>query len=138
MTKRLLVVDDVPEIGDFVRRVAESAGYEVRTTVNARAFQDAYRTFDPDVIALDLAMPEVDGIELLEALADEGCRAQLLIVSGFDFGIQQSAARLAEARGLRIAGIVPKPLRAQRLREILDALASDADSRPEAESRPSS
>ncbi len=40
--KRLLVVDDEPEFGEFVRKVATDLGYEVRVTTNGKAFQAAY------------------------------------------------------------------------------------------------
>lgn len=121
-TRRLLIIDDDPEIGRFVQRVAEGCGYEARATERADAFRSAYHSFRPDVIALDLAMPEVDGIELLRFLADEGCRAQLLIISGFDAKVRQAAERLGTARGLRMAGIVPKPMRVADLRALLTGL----------------
>jgi len=45
--KRLLVIDDEPEIGEFVRKVATGLGYEVRVTTDGHAFQEAYREFCP-------------------------------------------------------------------------------------------
>jgi len=45
--KRLLVIDDEPEIGEFVRKVATGLGYEVRVTTDGRAFQAAYHELRP-------------------------------------------------------------------------------------------
>ena len=63
--KRLLVIDDEPEIGEFVRKVATGLGYEVRVTTDGHAFQDAYRELRPTTIVMDMVMPEMDGNELI-------------------------------------------------------------------------
>ena len=62
--KRLLVVDDEPEFGEYVRKVAVELGYEVEVTGDGKSFMKAYESFNPSVIALDLVMPEIDGVEL--------------------------------------------------------------------------
>ena len=50
--ERLLVVDDVPEIGRFVRRVAEEMGYVVEVVGNAKDFRERYSTLQPTAIVL--------------------------------------------------------------------------------------
>ena len=81
---RLLVIDDEPAICDFVKEVAEESGFEVVIAANFDQFGAAYGSFEPSVIVLDLRMPEVDGIELLRFLAEEKCRAHILLMSGLD------------------------------------------------------
>lgn len=119
---RLLMIDDEPYIGVLVRRVAENLDYEMRFVTLADAFKETHRSFDPDVIILDLSMPDIDGIELLKFLAAEKSRARILILSGFDARILNGAHRLGEDRGLHMAGIVSKPVRVAELRTILDSL----------------
>ena len=63
--KRLLVVDDEPEFGELVRKVAVSLGYEARVTTSGREFQDAYHELHPTMIVMDMVMPEMDGNELV-------------------------------------------------------------------------
>lgn len=58
--KRLLIVDDEPEFGEFVRRVAIGLGYEVWVTTHGRTFQDAYHEIHPTHIVMDMVMPEID------------------------------------------------------------------------------
>ena len=67
--KRLLAIDDEPDFMEIVRTVAEELGYEVKITDKADQFAEVYETLDPDVIVLDLVMPEVDGVELAQWLA---------------------------------------------------------------------
>lgn len=119
---RLLLIDDEPMIGAFIQRIAESSGFEVQATTEPDAFMAACAAFDPDVISLDLSMPDCDGIELLRYLAEIDCRAQILIASGFDNKVLEAARDLGEARGLTMAGVLPKPIRAAELRAVLESV----------------
>jgi len=123
---RLLLIDDDPVIGMFVERIAGMMGFEVRTTTEPTAFKAACVDFDPQVISLDLSMPECDGIELLRYLADIGCQARILIASSFHNKVLQSARDLGMERGLNMAGVLPKPLDVDEMRDILSALRQAA------------
>jgi len=109
-TKRLLIVDDEPDFLVVVRRVAERLGYEVETMTHGRDFKEAYARFDPTVIILDMIMPEVDGIELVEWLAGVRCKARIIIVSGFTPIYAKNAVALGEARGLLSISRMAKPV----------------------------
>ena len=123
---RFLLVDDDPHIGLAIRHVAEGCGFDVRTTNRVNGFKAAYKEFRPDVVTLDLGIADGDGIELLRYLADDGCLAQILIVSGFDARVLDAAKRLGEARGLKMAGTIAKPMRLAQLRSVLSQLRQDA------------
>ena len=120
--RRLLIIDDEPQFGILIRRIAEHCGFEVETTLTAGNFKDAYASFQPDAIILDLAVPEMDGIELLRWLADIGCSAPILIASGFGSKVIESAKLLGEARGLAMAGVIAKPFRVAELQAQLTGL----------------
>jgi DNA-binding response OmpR family regulator len=121
-TKRLLIIDDEPDIGAILQYIAEDCGFEVVATTTSEAFKASYATFTPTVVVVDLAVPNTDGIELFRWLADEECTAPILILSGFDDKVLESAKLLGEARGLVMAGIIHKPMNTDRVRALLDNL----------------
>jgi CheY-like chemotaxis protein len=114
-----LIIDDEADFADYVRRVAEGIGCEVRATNEAGAFKRAYEDFDPDVIVLDMVMPEVDGIELVNWLAEQQCRAKLIIVTGYSHRYAEMASVLSAAKGMPPATALTKPVRLADLRAAL-------------------
>jgi EAL domain-containing protein (putative c-di-GMP-specific phosphodiesterase class I) len=114
----MLIVDDEPDVAEIIAEFAGRAGYDVVTTSSPEAFDDLYRD-DLDVIVLDLWMPQVDGIELIRRLAERRSAARLVLVSGFDRRVLESASQLALSHGLHVAGALGKPLRLTELTEVL-------------------
>jgi CheY-like chemotaxis protein len=128
--KRLLLIDDEPQMRSFLSRIAQGCGYEVRNTDNAAGFKEAYASWAPDIVILDLVMPQVDGIELLHFLAERRSKARILIISGFDPKVLDAAHRLGAAHGLSMIGALAKPVRAAELRAILEtATEGEPDAR---------
>jgi len=115
----LFVIDDEPAICTLIQRIAEGCGYPVAAASDPALFKQQFRAVAPSVICLDLAMPGSDGIELLRFLAAQGCRAQLLIISGYQSAMVQMAVRLGEALGLEIAAVLSKPIHIAELRNLL-------------------
>ena len=118
--KRLLVVDDEPEFGEFVRKVATGAGYRVEVTSDAAAFMKAYESFDPTVVVLDIVMPEVDGMELVQWLAARRSSVHLIVVTGYNPKYSELARKLGEARGLQSVTNLAKPVGLAELRAALE------------------
>ena len=118
---QLLLIDDEPALAEFVANAARECGFEPVVTSNDAMFRDAFRAGRPDAVAMDLGMP-VDGVELLRFLADEDFEGPVLIISGFDRRVLESAFRLGEAQGLQMAGPIEKPVRLEELEELLNRL----------------
>lgn len=108
--ERLLVVDDEPDFAAFVRRVAESQGLEVRVTLSARDFKAVYPGFDPTVIVMDIVMPELDGIELMQWLVQNRCAARIIIMSGYSPEYAKAAELIAQVRGALSVVSLQKPV----------------------------
>ena len=123
--KRLLVVDDEPEFGEFVRKVATDIGYDVRVTTNGRAFQAAYQELQPTTVVLDMVMPEMDGNELVLWLMQQGYASELIIITGYSPDYAKDAKLLAEFKGLRSVSTLNKPVRLAKLRAVLGGEKTD-------------
>ena len=119
---RLLLIDDEPALAAFVAKAAGMCGYEPDIAEQDQQFRDSFRANRPKMVVLDLGMPGMDGVELLRFLADEEFQEPVLIISGFDRRILESAFRLGEALGLQMVGPLEKPTRLEQLEEILNRL----------------
>ena len=107
---RLLVIDDEPDICEFIKDAAEGTGFEVTATSDPDDFRSGYRDFSPTVIILDLHIPDTDGVELLRYLAEDQCGAGILLISGVDSRVLRTARRLGASRGLNMLGSLQKPI----------------------------
>ena len=119
---RLLLIDDEPALADFLANAARESGFEPVITSQDREFRDEFLANRPNMVALDLGMPGMDGVELLRFLADQDYRSPVLIVSGFDRRVLESAFRLGEALGLTMTGPIEKPVRLEDLEALLGEL----------------
>ena len=119
---RILVVDDEPSIRALIRTVLEHEGHTITTAENGRRALESVIESVPDLIVLDLMMPEMDGWHFLEELHNRGLRGQtrVVIVSGhFD------ATRASERSS--VPHVLPKPFDPQSLVELInDALDVEA------------
>ena len=117
---RLLLIDDEPALAAFVAKAADLCGFEPVIASQDSEFRESFRDHRPQMVALDLGMPGMDGVELLRFLAAEAFEEPVLIISGFDRRVLDSAFRLGEALGLRMVGPLEKPARLEELEDILN------------------
>ena len=117
--KRLLIVDDEPRFGEFVRKVAVEAGFEVEVTTDGYQFQQRYETFDPTGVVVDLIMPDIEGIELVQWVANRDAPAHLIVVTGYSPEYAKLAKMLGEAKGLPSVATLIKPIKVAKLRGAL-------------------
>ena len=118
---RLLLIDDEPALAEYLANAARACGFDPIVTAHDQQFRDAFEAIRPEMVAIDLGMP-VDGVELTRFLADQQYRGPVLIVSGFDRRVLESAFRLGTALGLNMAGPLEKPVRLDVLEEMLAKL----------------
>ena len=93
----LLLIDDEPALAEYLANAASEAGFSPILTSEDGQFRENFLADRPDMVALDLGMPGMDGVELLRFLAAEDYRSPVLIISGFDRRVLDSAFRLGEA-----------------------------------------
>lgn len=116
---KLLSIDDDAQVLDLIRRIAGDMGFEVETTTSATAFKEAYARMQPNVVTVDICMPEADGVELLRWLGDAGYTHKIIILSGAHPDYAEMAKRLGTAMGKMGIDILRKPFRVRELREAL-------------------
>ena len=119
---RLLLIDDEPALAAFVAKAADLCGFDPLIAEQDQEFRDKFHALRPQMVALDLGMPGMDGVELLRFLADEDFTEPVLIISGFDRRVLDSAFRFGEALGLQMVGPLEKPARLEELEAILNRL----------------
>jgi DNA-binding response OmpR family regulator len=119
---RLLLIDDEPALADYLANAARACGFDPIVTARDEEFRQAFIANQPEMVALDLGMPGMDGVELTRFLAEQDYRGPVLIVSGFDRRVLESAFRLGETLGLNMVGPVEKPVRLEVLEELLSKL----------------
>jgi DNA-binding response OmpR family regulator len=119
---RLLLIDDEPTLAEFLADAARESGFDPVIAEQDDEFRQTVISDRPEMVALDLGMPGMDGVELIRFLAEQDYRAPVLIVSGFDRRVLESAFRLGEALGINMAGPVVKPVRFEALTAMLSQL----------------
>ena len=119
---RLLLIDDEPALASFIANAASESGLDPVIAPGQAFFRESFLADRPDIVALDLGMPGMDGVELLRFLAEHDFRSPVVIISGFDRRVLESAFRLGEALGLSMAGPVEKPMRLEQLETLFAEL----------------
>ena len=124
----ILVVDDEPDIRDLVREILEDEGYRVSVAENGTTARAAFASETPDLVLLDIWMPDVDGITLLrEWSAGDGLACPVVVMSGH--GTVETAI---EATRLGAHDFVQKPISLARLLAIVNQALESTRSRPRA------
>ncbi len=113
MNDHILVVDDEPDIRQTLREILEDEGFRVSLAGNGAQAREAYRENPPDLVLLDIWMPDVDGITLLREWRDGA--APVVIMSGH--GTVDTAV---EATRLGAFDYLEKPLSIARLLATLE------------------
>ncbi len=88
---KVLIVDDEPHIRRLLRTTLERASYQVREAGTARDALEALAVYEPDVVLLDLGLPDRDGMELVTIIR-KSSNATLLVVSARDATDQKVTA----------------------------------------------
>ena len=102
----ILVVDDEPDIRQLVREILEDEGYEVETAENASKAREIWAKLKPDLVLLDIWMPDEDGISLLKSWQESGSLCCPVIMMSGHATIETAV----EATRLGAYDFIEKPL----------------------------
>jgi CheY-like chemotaxis protein len=117
---KILVIDDDPEAQRYVHDAlkAERPAWQVYLSSNGRDGIKQAKSLGPDVITLDIMMPNMDGWEVLKKLKDSPITASIPVA------VVSMVDNHSLAFKLGAAAILPKPVPRQKLVETLEGLAS--------------
>jgi DNA-binding response OmpR family regulator len=124
MSKRILIVDDEPNIVISVEFLMKREGYEVFVARDGEAGLAAIRDQRPDLVVLDVMMPKRDGFEVCEAVRADpdlaGVRIVMLTAKGREAEVKKGLALGADA-------YLPKPFSTRELVERVNSLLGDTE-----------
>ncbi len=118
MTRKVLVVDDAVLMRNVLRNVLENNGFEVSgEATNGLEAIEKYQELKPDLVTLDITMPEMNGLETLKALKalDKDCK--VVIISALEH-----EKIIAEAFASGARGFIAKPFQIQTVVDTLTGL----------------
>ncbi len=132
--KKVLVVDDEPDIRTLVKEILEDEDYQVETAKDAASARLACQKQQPDLVLLDIWMPDEDGITLLQEWKKAGTYFPVIMMSGH--GTVETAV---EATRLGAIDFIEKPLSLARLLATVEkVLSADAQTVSANEGQPAS
>ncbi|GAC1632347.1 MAG: EAL domain-containing response regulator [Nevskia sp.] len=118
-TVRLLVLDDDAMVAGVAVAMVEAIGGQGRVVTRTTELLKAIEEWQPTHIAVDLVMPDIDGVEVMNLLARRRCPARIIICSGMGGTVLEAAMRAAAGNGLDVAGVLPKPFSMRELKALL-------------------
>lgn len=120
---RVLLLDDDPFMLAMLEdMLGELGSFEFMSETCARRALRALPASPPDLLICDLSLPEMDGIEFLQAAASAGFKGGVVLLSGLDNGVRNAAEGLALAQGLRVLGSFRKPASLDTLRTAIEPI----------------
>jgi DNA-binding response OmpR family regulator len=116
----ILICDDDIEFSNELIEALAARGFQATALLTVSAMRAAI--LSPSILLLDLCMPDRDGIEILDILAKHERKShfKIVLVSGWDERMLETAAKLCTLRGLELLGVFRKPIALQPLCALLD------------------
>ena len=109
-SSRVLIADDDPLLLELLQDFLTGQGYEVAAVATGAQVLDAVPTFQPDVIVVDMVLPDLSGTDVLTALRRAGLTVPVILISGHQIIVREG-----------FFGVFRKPFHFRRLAEVVAA-----------------
>jgi two-component system, chemotaxis family, chemotaxis protein CheY len=120
MSRSVLVADDAALMRMILRDILRSEGYSVSEAVNGRDAVERFSEVRPDVVILDITMPEMDGLAAMKEILKRDSGARVIVVSA-----QLKADVCEDAMAIGAADFIAKPFLPQRLLDSVRSCVAD-------------
>jgi len=127
---KVLVIDDEPPITELLNMSLSFEGYEVASANSGREGLEKARSFRPDLIVLDIMMPDLDGFQVLKRLREEGNKTPVLFLTAKDAVEDRVTGLTAGADDY-----LPKPFSLAELSARVGAILRRSGNSPERQAR---
>lgn len=129
MKKRILVVDDDEGVRLTISYVLSMVGYEIMLTKNGREALDVFADYRPDLVIVDLVMPEKEGAQTIFEIKSIAPSTKIIAMSG---GARLSNVNILQrARDAGADRILSKPFQLDKLTSLVERILANAPGRPE-------
>lgn len=120
---RVLIADDSLFVRSCLRKILEDAGHEVvGEAENGRLAVDLYSQTKPDVVTMDITMPEVSGLEAIKLIKTQDPSAKIIVISAMGL-----APTVKEAFTFGAKGLITKPFLPEKVLEELNAVTGNTN-----------
>jgi DNA-binding response OmpR family regulator len=115
MARRILLIEDDGSVVEFLRAYLGDEGYEIVVAEDGLAGLLKLRASRPDLAVVDIMMPDVDGVRVLDQLLEEGNRVPVVVITGSPAGAQHCRQLLDPA------DVIEKPFEPEELLDRIHA-----------------
>ena len=105
----IAIVEDDPFMAEVIKGMISSAALEAEVFLLGKDFLNCIYADKFGVVLLDLSLPDIDGIDLLEMLSAKSMEWKLLLMSGHQAGVISAASLYAKGLGMDVIGVLQKP-----------------------------
>ena len=125
MAQTLLVIDDQTGITKVVEMIARQLGLNARSLNSSARATETFIAVKPDILMIDMIMPEKDGIDVLNEVLLTGIPVKVVLTSGFSESYLRLAEAVAKFHDNPNISILRKPFRREELMQLLRELMAD-------------
>lgn len=114
MQKKILLIDDQPEILELLSEIIEILGHEVFAITTGKKLDDVFKQQDIDVIISDYQMPDMTGYDIAKIVKEKYPKVKVYIVSGY-----HNVLSIEKMEKYGVCGLLDKPFKMDELKDIL-------------------
>ena len=115
--RRVVIIDDEAAFAEALTKMVKSLGFDVTVSTDARSSY-TFELKTSDIVFVDVLMPNVSGLEVLQKLARQKAKSSIVLMSGYLERLDE-AEKLARKLDLNLIGALEKPFRLEDVKDVL-------------------